>query len=405
MNEELKAELETLKKGLEGKTSEEIKSAIEAFEAKAEKEMEAKLKDLVGEELKAVKEDNEAAIKELKEGFDAELKAVQAHADALDIKLQAKPKKEVKGTSFVEGIKSELKDNFEDIKTVRKGKSAKIEVKAVGDMTLGTHLTGDQPRSYSQTVVPLTSPLLNFSDLLGAQINIDGGTYTFPKEVAGEGAIAFQVEGAAKGQIDYDFEMVDVTTDFLAGVTTYSKKMANNLPFLQSFIPSALRRDYMKQENSEFNAILSANALASTQVAANNDTLIEQLMKEIATLEALDNPVNGIVVTPADWWAIQATEKSSGAGFGLPGVVSYTNGTLYVNGIPVFKSTWLAANKYYVGDWSRVRKVVTEGLSLEFSNENKDNFEKNNITARIEAQIGLVIERDTAVIYGDFTAA
>lgn len=412
MNEELKAELETLKKGLEGKTSAEVKSAIEAFEAKSEKAMEAKLKDLVGEEVKTIKEQHEEAIKGLKEAMEAsakksaeDLKVVQDHADKLDLKLQSKAKSEVKGVGFVEGIKSELKDNFEDIKTVRKGKSAKIEVKAVGDMTLGTHLTGDQPRSYSQTVVPITSPLLNFSDLLGAQINIDGGTYTFPKEVAGEGAIAFQTEGAAKGQIDYDFEMVDVTTDFLAGVTTYSKKMANNLPFLQSFIPSALRRDYMKQENTEFNTILAAGALVSTQVQANNDTKIEQLMKEIATLEALDNPVNGIVVTPADWWAIQATEKSTGAGFGLPGVVSYTNGTLYVNGIPVFKATWLAANKYYVGDWSRVRKVVTEGLSLEFSNENKDNFEKNNITARIEAQIGLVIERDTAVIYGDFIAA
>ena len=77
---------------------------------------------------------------------------------------------------------------------------------------------------------------------------------------------------------------------------------------------------------------------------------------------------------------------------------------MFINGIPVYKATWLAANKYYVGDWTRLKKVVTEGLSLEFSNENKDNFEKNNVTARIEAQIALAYERDTAIILGDFTA-
>jgi hypothetical protein len=51
-----------------------------------------------------------------------------------------------------------------------------------------------------------------------------------------------------------------------------------------------------------------------------------------------------------------------------------------------------------------VKKVVTEGLSLEFSNEDSDNFRKNNITARVEAQVALAIERPDALIYGDFTA-
>ncbi|MDB4299773.1 phage major capsid protein, partial [bacterium] len=266
-----------------------------------------------------------------------------------------------------------------------------------------TNLTGDQPRDYSNTVIMTPSPLVNFSDLIGAPISINGGTYTFPQETGSEGAIAIQTEGSAKSQIDYDFTMKDVSTDFLAGTTTYSKKMSNNLPFLQSFIPSALRRDYIKSENTLFNTALTAGALASTQIITGKNK-IEMLMNEVARLEQLDNPVNGIVVTPADWWDIQKTEKSTGAGYGLPGAVTYTGGTLLLNGIPVFKATWMATDKYYVGDWTRIKKIVTEGLSLEFSNENNDNFEKNNITARIESQIALAIERDTAVILGDFTA-
>ena len=78
---------------------------------------------------------------------------------------------------------------------------------------------------------------------------------------------------------------------------------------------------------------------------------------------------------------------------------------LRINGIPVYKATWMAADKYYVGDFSTIMKVVTQGLSVEFSSEDVDNFRKNNITSRIEAQVALGIQRPDAVIKGDFTAS
>lgn len=399
MDEKLIAELETLKKGLEGKTEAEVKSAMDAFEVKVAESIENEtksVKDAVELEIKGMKESIEGLV-----GKDV-VDAMQKHLDKLDVKLQSKSIEKKDAVSFDSTIKSAIKDNFAAVSTVRKGMSAKLELKTVGNMTL-SNLTGDQPRDYSNTVIAVPSPLVNFADLVGAPINISGGTYTFPQETSSEGAIAVQTEGSSKGQIDYDFTMVDVNTDFLAGFTRYSKKMANNLPFLETFLPSALRRDYIKAENTRFNTALAAGALASTEVITSKNK-VEMLMNEVARLEQLDNPVNGIVVRPSDWWDIQKTEKSTGAGYGLPGVVTYTNGTLYINGIPVYKATWVTANKYYVGDWSRIKKVVTEGLSLEFSNEDADNFTKNNITARIEAQTALAIERATAVIYGDFTA-
>jgi hypothetical protein len=88
----------------------------------------------------------------------------------------------------------------------------------------------------------------------------------------------------------------------------------------------------------------------------------------------------------------------------LASAVTYEAGVLRVAGVQVFKSTWLAANKYYVGDWTRVNKVTTEGLSLEFSETEGTNFVNNNITARIEAQVALAVEQPLAIVYGDFTA-
>ena len=303
-------------------------------------------------------------------------------------------------TKNEDALVKSIEMNFKGISEVRKGNT--LQTKVVGNMTLGANLTGAQPKDYNLDVVMIPGQLVNVSDLVGS-VNISGGTYTYPREGVGEGSIAAQTEGSSKSQRDYDFTMVDLNTDFIAGFTRYSKKMANNLPFLTSFIPNALRRDYAIAENSIFNTVLAAAATASTQIITGKNK-IEMLLNEIATQEGLNFPVNAIVVRPADYWDILKTEKSTGAGYGLPGIVTLEGGQLRINGIPLLKANWLAANKYYVGDWTRINKIVTEGLSLEFSETEGSNFVNNNITARIEAQVGLAVEQPAAIIYGDFTA-
>jgi len=384
MDEKLLAELANIKTGLETKTALEVKSAIEAFETKLSA---------------SNKNQFEAELKSVTDAMELKLQAVQAHADKLDIKLQEKTIA-TKEEGYQERMEKSISEKFVDIKEVRKGNA--IQLKVVGDMTLGVNLTGAQPKDYNFDVVMIPGQMVNVADLVGS-VNIDGGTYTFPREGAGEGAIATQVEGSSKAQRDYDFTMVDVNTDFIAGFTRYSKKMANNLPFLTSFIPKALRRDYFIAENSIFNTVLAGAATASTEIITGQNK-IEMLINEIAKQENLNFPVNGIVIRPSDYWDILKTEKSTGAGYGLPGVVTFDGGQLRINGIAIYKATWLAANKYFVGDWTRVNKVNTQGLSLEFSEVEGTNFVKNNITARIESQTALAVEQPAALVYGDFTA-
>jgi len=384
MDEKLLAELANIKTGLETKTALEVKTALEAFETKLNT---------------SNKNQFEAELKSVTEALELKLQAVQAHADKLDIKLQEKTIA-TKEEGYQERMEKSISEKFVDIKEVRKGNA--IQLKVVGDMTLGVNLTGAQPKDYNFDVVMIPGQMVNVADLVGS-VNIDGGTYTFPREGAGEGAIATQVEGSSKAQRDYDFAMVDVNTDFIAGFTRYSKKMANNLPFLTSFIPKALRRDYFIAENSIFNTVLAGAATASTEIITGQNK-IEMLINEIAKQENLNFPVNGIVIRPSDYWDILKTEKSTGAGYGLPGVVTFDGGQLRINGIAIYKATWLAANKYFVGDWTRVNKVNTQGLSLEFSEVEGTNFVKNNITARIESQTALAVEQPAALVYGDFTS-
>jgi len=386
MNPELKEALDNLTTKLEGKSQEEIKAAIDSFKADHKEALEVDYKAI------------ETALDGLKE-VPGNLEKMQEHLDKLDIKLQKRSQNTANGG---DGLKSLIQDNFEAISGVKKGSAVNIETKAVGDMTLGNNLTGDQPRDYSMQVAGVPGQMLNVADLVG-NVTISGGTYTFPRETGSEGSISTQTEGNAKSQIDYDFTMVDVNTDFIAGFAVYSKKMANNLPFLESYLPNALRRDYWIAENTAFDAVLAAGVTASTQVITGKNK-IEMILNEIATLEGSNFYANGVVMTPADYWDILKTEKSTGAGYGLPGVVTQDNGVMRIAGIPIYRANWVDANKYYVGDWSGVKKVTTEGLSVEFSSEDSDNFRKNNVTARVEAQVALAIERTDAVIYGDFTA-
>lgn len=381
MDEKLMAELANIKSGLETKTALEVKNAIDAFEIK----LSASNKNQFEAELKAVTE-------ALETKFNADLKALQDHADALDLKLQSK----TIDTKEVDFLQKEINDNIEAIKSVQKGKA--FQTKAVGNMTIA-NVSGSTPKTYNLDIVNLPSQSVNIEDIV-KPVTADNGTYVFTRELAGEGSIASQTEGSAKSQRDYDFEAIDVTTNFIAGFARYSKKMRNNLSYIVNSIPQLLRRDYYKAENAAFQTLLAAQATASTEVITGK-TKAEMLINEIGKLQDADyNETNLIIVKPTDYLSILKTAKDD-----LAAAVTYDAGVLRVAGVQVLKaSNWLPDNKYYVGDWSRVSKITTEGLMLEFSETEGSNFVNNNITARIEAQVGFVVEQPAAVIYGDFTA-
>ena len=370
--------LENVKAQIKKGTADEIKTAISNFKSEYETEFKDEIQNVQNELL-------------------SKLAEVQEHADKLDVKLQDKQKGEAK-EAF---IKTLVKENLEAIKTASKSKPFEFQHK---DMTLGNALTGDQPRDYNYDVVRRSPQQINVEDL-ATSITISGGTYTYVRSTLASGAVAQQTEGALKAQLEYDYSMEDANTDYIAGFAVYSKKMRNNLPFLESTLSLDLRDDYYRGENSIFEAILAAEATASTEVITGQNKA-EMIQAEFARLQGpgFNNIVNGIVMTSSDYYDILKIEVSTGAGYGLPIGWAFDNGMLMCMGVPVFIANWLPADEDYVGDWRRVRKVVTEGFSFTVSEDDSDNFRKNNITAKVEAQVTLTVEKPDALIYGDFTA-
>ena len=370
----------------------EIKAALEGIKSQVEtksNEQSIEVKNMIANLEEKMKTEVKTGIEELT----VSLKAIQDHADKLDLKLQEKNAEPKAGE---DPLVKAVKDNIDSIKAVKTGQA--FQTKAVANMTTA-NLTGTVPRNINFDIVMFPSQMVNIEDLAGTVI-ADTGNYTYTRETGAEGSIAPASEGGAKSQKDYDFTSIDVATDFIAGFTRYSKKMRNNLSYIVSSIPALLRRDYYKAENAAFQAVLAAAATASTEIITGK-TKAEMLINEIGKLQDADyDNTNLIVVKPTDYLSILKTAKMD-----LASAVTYEGGVLRVAGVQVLKgSSWLADNKYYVGDWSRVNKVVTEGISLEFSETEGSNFVNNNITARIEAQVALAVEQPAAIIYGDFTA-
>lgn len=363
--------------------------------------IEAKMNELGAAIEKGANKEEITSLKSELEGYNAKAMEIQVEnqkqIDELSVQFKKATLEVQKANDFRDPIAVAVKENFEAISTVSKG--APFEVMVQKDMTLPVNLVGDQPRDYNYDVVKRPAQLTNAEDLMRT-IPISGGSYTFTRSTLAANNIATQTEGALKGKNEYTYTMVDANTDFIAGFSVYSRKMRNNLPFLENTLGVDLRRDYYKAENSAFNTILAAQATASAVVTGNK---IERLIAEIGSLADGDFMANGVVVRPSDYYDILITEASAGAGYGLPGVVTFNGGLLRINGIPIYLATWLPANKYYVGDWSRVSKIVTEGFSFTVSEEDADNFRKNNITAKVEAQVTCVVEQPDAVIFGDFT--
>ena len=395
MNTELKEALEGLEQKLDTSSRKEIKSAIQKFKETLDANLEEKLSAFMhadSENFVELKQDFEKQ-KEMNTEFKQRLNEMETKMSKV-----AKSNDGAITEDYAQEFKAQLKENFDAIKLVTKGRNASMEMKAVGIMTSGANLTGDVVKTYQGGVARVPSQMVNFADLVPT-IQSSTGSYVIYRETGSEGEISEQnPDGSAKSQIDYDFTEVVFTARYIAGYARFAKQMAQDLPFLTSFLPEALRRDYFKVENAQFYAGIKAGATSST---AAGTTAIERIIQDMGALEANDYLVNGVILNPKDWATIAITKPSD---FSLPSVVTFINGNLTINGVPVFKASWVTEDEYVIGDWSMAKKVVVDGLAVEFFEQDQDNVIKNLITARVESRTVLAIDRPDAFILGSIVA-
>ena len=355
---------------------------------------------------------NEAAIADVK-GQVAEVKAAVVTMDeaakknqaALDqlIAEKAAKKVESKSKSFGEAYTETLAEAFEskqaEIKEFARNKNAKltIDLKSVGTMTTSANLSGDGQATYNQRQGLVPAQKVNFRDLIPTAVS-PTGLYVTYRETGSEGSIGIQTEGNLKSQIDYDLTEVKVVSDYIAGFARFSKQMMFQLPFLQNTLQRMLLRDFYKKENATFFSAVSSAATGSTTTSATVDA--EQLVDWIANQLDANFDASFALVSYAQWAALLKTKPYD---YSVPGgVVIDPTGNIRIAGVPVIGASWVTNAKALIVDANYLERVETEGLRVEFSYEDSDNFERNLVTARVECFEDINIMRTDALIYGSF---
>lgn len=375
------------------------------------KSIEASVKSAT-ESVEKMKAANEAAIADVKTQV-AEVKAAVVTMDeaakknqaALDQMIAEKAAKTVnnKTKSFGDAFSEQIAEAFDskqaEINEFQRNKNAKltIDLKAVGTMTTSANLSGDGVATYNTRQGLVPAQKVNFRDLIPTAVS-PTGLYVTYRETGTEGSIGIQTEGNLKSQIDYDLTEVKVVSDYIAGFARFSKQMMFQLPFLQNTLQRMLLRDFYKKENSTFFSAVSSAATGSTTTAATVDA--EQLVDWIANQLDANFEASFALVSYAQWADLLKTKPTD---YSVPGgVIIDPNGNIRIAGVPVIGASWVTNDKALIVDASYLERVETEGLRVEFSYEDSDNFQRNLVTARVECFEDINIMRTDALIYGSF---
>jgi hypothetical protein len=352
----------------------------------------------MAENLKGFQANAEAQIKEVSAQVTVVKDELQKQIDGQLATQKKAAKKEVKFMDEV--IMEKLDGNFEAMeKSLKNSGKFRLDLSDVKTMTLSGNLTGDSQATYAPNPAIQPSQSLNFRDLIPT-VRSETGLYVYYRENAGlTNNIAAQTEGSDKGENNYSLTEVKVVNDYLAGFSTFSKQMLKSLPFLTQTLPRMLQRDFFKAENAAFFSTVSAAATGSTTTAETNDLL--QLVDYIGNQKAANFVPSYALVSQQQMGRLLKATIAAGYYAGAGSVIVNPNGGITIWGVPVVSASWVTDDKVLIFDNSYLERVEVEGLAIEFSYENGENFQKNLVTARIECYEDINLMLTTSAIFAD----
>jgi hypothetical protein len=352
----------------------------------------------MAENLKGFQANAEAQIKEVAAQVSVVKDEMQKQFDAQAAAQKKAASKEVKFLD--DSILEKLDGKFDEMeKSLKSNGKYRLDLSDVKTMTLSGNLTGDSQASYAPNPAIQPAQSINFRDLMPT-VRSETGLYVYYRENAGlTNNIAGQTEGANKGENDYSLTEVKVVNDYIAGFSTFSKQMLKSLPFMTQTLPRMLTRDFYKAENASFFGTVSGAATGSTTTAETND--LKQLVDYIANQKTANFVPSYALVSQTQMGRLLKATIDAGYYAGNGSVIVSPNGGITIWGVPVVSASWVTDDKVLIFDASYLERVEVEGLAIEFSYENGENFQKNLVTARIECYEDVNLLLSTSAIYAD----
>lgn len=330
-----------------------------------------------------------ATAAELKEFKDA----MQVQFDALTTKVKsAQPESK----SFSEALAEKLEGvNIEA--EMRKNGRLHIQLPEVKTITLASNLSGDSVATYNSRQAINPAQLVNFRDYVPTTQSPTGLYVTYREAAGNANNIAAQLEGSLKQENNYSLTEVKTVNQFIAGFSKFSRQMLASLPFMSQTLPRLLTRDFFKAENAAFFSTVSSAATGSTTTSASAD--LGKIIQLIGNLRAGDFSASVVFVSNAQWSLLLNESFTNGYYMGAGGLNIGQSGVLNIAGVPIVGCNWVPNDRAFLIDNSFLERVEVNGVNIELSYEDQNNFVTNMVTARIECYEAINLMLPNSAIY------
>ena len=297
------------------------------------------------------------------------------------------------------------------------------EFKAYNDpLAVGTPASPQVPRALvtdiDKNIVQEVLPETFLRSLFGSE-TISGNALTYFVEGAiesntgsGQSAYGFDPtdEGAAKPQISFaDPTAVTVALDKLAAFIKETDEYIDDAPFLASAINGRLLNYLRLREEAYLLTKLKAASITSDTTSwANSATgqdIADLIFEKIMKVQADSGfAADAIIMNPKTWQILRlaktTTKEYIGGGYFADGQGKQ------LWGVPVYCSSFAAApvsgsaaGEIFVGSFKACASVVSKGgVSVEATNTDTDDFQKNRMTIRCEERLALAVRRPAGFV-------
>lgn len=280
----------------------------------------------------------------------------------------------------------------------------------VGDFSAKVFETGGPDGGLVQTqygrVVenPLRRPVI--ADLL-ASGTLSATTLTYYRQGATTGAFATVGEGAAKPELNFDFDPVIETLSKIAGWTKITDESFQDVPYLTSVIEGQLLRLLALIEEDQLlngdgtgtnlTGILNRSGIL-TETSSSPDENLDGLFRAMTAIQiATELTADGIVINPLDYQEMRLSRDANDQYFGGgPFTGAYGNGGLSLGPAIWAQRTVVTSaipqGTALVGAFMMGAQVLRKGgVSVEMTNSDQDDFIHNRVTIRAEERLLLAV--------------
>lgn len=342
-------------------------------------------------------------------------------ADAADLKktAEAEARKSL-GAQFVDGLQP-LRKSLGGSFSGKRFDSGQVELKTlISEGTSGSPGPGYaaiQTPTVLPGIVAIRRAPLTIADLFPAG-STSSPLLRYVVQSAYTNAAAPTAEGGLKPEGSQTLAIVDSVLSKITETYHITDEMLEDFDQIQSFLDAQLVADLkateevqLLQGNGTLPAILGllnrsglsttfakgsgvTNALGTNSPSTDNDMDAVYRMITQIRMNSFIEPDN-IAIDPMSWQNVALTKSNQGVYYAGGPFMNAGNPMLW--GLPVTVSVRMPAGTAVVGNFSLGGQIFRKGgITVEATNSNNDDFEKNLVTIRAEERLLLAIYRPNA---------